>query len=200
MPTPLHLRCGCNRLQAISGFVYFSYFCCQRTTLVGFRSGVCQIDRREFRLQISAVQLACKVKTCIKNIYSKTQMNPLKNHSSSWRGTSEPRRSHVGATCWWGWTLWQRFDCTTQSRPSEMLRGSETPALILNERKMYVPKIALDILKRCNHSSPVSLINQSGMYIWIFIFVVQSRQKKKTSCPGIQHLTTVTHTRKYKYF
>lgn len=90
VPTPLHLRCGCNCLQAISGFVYFSYFCCKRTTLVGFRFGVCQIDRREFRLQISAVQLACKVKTYIKNIYSKTQMNLLKNRSSSWRGTSEP--------------------------------------------------------------------------------------------------------------
>lgn len=95
VPTPLHLRYGCNCLQAISGFVYFSYFCCQKNNSGWIQIVVCQIDRREFRLQNSAVQLACKVKTYIKNIYSKTQMNPLKNHSSSWRGTTEPRRSHL---------------------------------------------------------------------------------------------------------
>lgn len=127
-------------LQLFAGykrFCVFFLFLLPKNNSGWIQIGVCQIDRREFRFQISAVQLASKVKTYIKNIYSKTQMNPLKNHSSSWRGTSEPRQSHVGATCWWGWTLWQRFDCTTQSRPSEMLRGSKMPALILNERKMY---------------------------------------------------------------
>lgn len=109
-----------------------------------------QFDRREFIFQNSVFQLARKVTTYIKDIYNKTSPSPKK--SKKRKTAAATLQLQIGGTCWWGWTLWQHFDCNTQSKPREMLRGSQTQAFILNERKKCksVAKIALDIWKRCN--------------------------------------------------